>query len=65
MERPVIRLCRAHGLRAAALTLSWALSLLAFADVPAPAATATLDSLGVSIDKATKEQLAYAESWEL
>jgi phosphoglycerate dehydrogenase-like enzyme len=47
MERPVIRLCRAHGLRAAALTLSWALSLLAFADVPAPAATATLDSLGL------------------
>jgi adenosylhomocysteinase len=28
-------------------------------------AYATLDSLGLSIDKATKEQLAYAESWEL
>ena len=28
-------------------------------------ALATLDSLGVSIDKPTKEQLAYAESWEI
>jgi adenosylhomocysteinase len=28
-------------------------------------AYATLDSLGISIDKPTKEQLAYAESWIL
>ena len=28
-------------------------------------ALATLESLGISIDKATKEQLEYAKSWEI
>ncbi len=47
MKRPVLRLRGAHGLHAAALTLSLALSPVAFADAPAPAPSATLDSLGL------------------
>jgi phosphoglycerate dehydrogenase-like enzyme len=47
MKRSVFRLWGTHGLHAAALTLSLALGTLACADVPAPAATAMLDSLGL------------------
>jgi phosphoglycerate dehydrogenase-like enzyme len=47
MKRPVFRLCAAHGLRAAALALSLTLVPAAFAAVPTPAATVTLESLGL------------------
>jgi phosphoglycerate dehydrogenase-like enzyme len=47
VKLPAFPLCAAPGVRAAAVALSLALAPAAFADLPSPAATGTLESLGL------------------